>query len=165
MKRLKDIPRATLASITRGHHSHQEVLLGLKLTGAIGKGTFNGCGGKVEGGESAAACLVREGREEFDIEILMSSLTHLAELICIADTCGPYMVVDVFSVGRFRGEPRETPDMRPEWFLADEMPYERMLEADRHFFPKLLAGERFRANLYYEQPRAIGFKGIEFFPY
>ncbi len=165
MRTAKDVPRATLAVIPRGDGLQRKVLLGLKLTGAIGIGTYNGCGGKVEGTESAAACLVRESYEELGIEVFMHSLTHLAALTCIADTCGPYMIVDVFSVGRFRGEPRETHDMRPEWFSCHEMPYDRMLEADRHFWPRLLAGEQFRANLYYRKPKALGFKGITFFPY
>ncbi len=161
MNRQKDIPRATLAVIMR----NEKILLGEKLTGPIGKGTLNGPGGKIEGTESAAACIIRETKEEIGIGLFMSSLKHQAVLTCIADACGPYMIVDVFSTTRFQGEPRETPDMRPIWFPCHEMPYDRMLEADRHFWPKLLAGERFRANVYYEKPKATGFKKIEFFPY
>jgi len=54
--------------------------------------------------------------------------------------------------------------MVPDWYDIEKLPVDRMLESDRAWFPKLVHGETFRANVYYRE-RAKGFLGIKFFPF
>lgn len=152
--------KATLAIIIRD----EKLLLGRKQGDPeIGAGTLNGPGGKLEPNESLLDCLVREIREEVAIEIDRTSAKKVA-IVTFFVTSVPDFEVHVYRADRFSGEPRETEAMIPEWHALDHIPYDRMLEADSHFFPRLLAGETFNANVYYRE-KAKGFEGIEFFPF
>jgi hypothetical protein len=53
--------------------------------------------------------------------------------------------------------------MIPGWYPLDDLPFNRMYEADRHWLPKVLDGERLCANVLYFG-RARGFNRIEPFP-
>jgi hypothetical protein len=54
--------------------------------------------------------------------------------------------------------------MIPAWYAFDNIPFDRTYEADRHWLPKVLRGEKFCANVYY-QDRAKGFDQIKFLPF
>jgi 8-oxo-dGTP diphosphatase len=54
--------------------------------------------------------------------------------------------------------------MTPRWYPLDEIPYERMYEADRYWMPIVVAGHKIRANVYY-LGRAEKFDHIEIFPF
>ena len=151
--------QATLGIITRSG----KVLLGNKKKGEIGTGTYNGPGGKVEPGESILDCLVRETKEELNITIDRASLWKAAVLTFYVGGV-PDFRVHTYRVFGFSGTPIETADMIPEWFWPAELPFDRMLEADRSFFPLLLEGESFNAHVYYRE-KAKGFEHIDFLPY
>jgi 8-oxo-dGTP diphosphatase len=151
---------ATLALIVRDG----KVLLGEKKRGAeIGSGTLNGPGGKAEEGETLEQCVIRETREEFGIELDPAQVEKAAHIIFHAGG-EPDFDVHVFMARGFSGEPRETAEMwTPEWHAADALPFARMLEADREWFARAAAGERFAAHARYRE-RAKGYEGIEFLP-
>ena len=136
------------------------VLLGEKKTGEIGKGLFNGPGGKCEHGESPAACLVRESWEELRLRLTEDMLRHVAVLHCYADG-RKSSIVHVFRAELTDQHPHETADMRPGWFPICGLPYDRMHEADRAWFERALAGKRLIAHIHYERP-GDGFIGIAF---
>jgi len=151
---------ATLAIIIRGG----QVLLGQKQGNPeIGSGTLNGPGGKVEPGESLTDCLVRETEEETCVVL---SPEHLEKVAVVTFHAGgvPDFEVHVYRTGRFGGTPWETPSMIPGWYDINNLPLDRMLESDSHWFPQLIRGEKFRANVYYRE-RAKGFEKIEFLPF
>ena len=58
--------RATLLFILRGSERGREVLLIRKKRG-LGAGKINGPGGKMDPGESAAECAIRETKEELGV--------------------------------------------------------------------------------------------------
>lgn len=148
---------ATLAIIVRG----DKVLLGLKKTGRIGAQTLNGPGGHCEDGESLIDCVLRETKEEVDIDL---DPNHLEKVSVITFYAGgaPDFEVHIFRTETFYGEPKETEDMIPDWYDINRLPLERMLESDREWFSKVIRGEKFRANVYYKK-RAADFERIEFF--
>ncbi|MDP3725022.1 MAG: hypothetical protein Q8R20_00955, partial [Nanoarchaeota archaeon] len=51
--------------------------------------------------------------------------------------------VHIFRGKEFDGEPRETEEMKPEWFHVDELPYDSMWPDDRHWMPLFLEGKKF----------------------
>jgi len=147
---------ATLGIFTRA----DLVLLGEKKTGEIGKGLFNGPGGKCEYQESPEACLIRESWEELRLRILAGMLRHVAVLHCYAG--GRKMqIVHVYRAELTEQYPEETEDMRPGWFPVCGLPYDRMHEGDKDWFEKVLIGKRFTAHIHYERP-GEGLIGIAF---
>lgn len=119
-----------------------EVLLGLKKRG-FGAGKWNGFGGKVEPGESIADAARRELSEEACIEA--TDLEHRAITRFRFGDEREILEVHIFACSSFRGTPKETDEMHPQWFSSARIPYDGMWPDDVHWLPKLLAGERFQA--------------------
>lgn len=140
-----------------------KILLGEKKKGEIGTGVLSGPGGKLDPGETLEECLIRETREELEIELDPASLMLVA-------------VIDFYAAGEldFRvhtyqakilsGEIHETADMIPGWYPLDDATFERTYESDRHWLPKAARGEKFRANVLYRD-RAKNFDRIQFIPF
>ena len=82
-------------------------------------------GGKVEPGESDAAALARECREELGISIAVAELLGATEL-------GPAWELRVYRADLVTGEPRALQDHDElRWLHADELESVRWLPADR----------------------------------
>jgi 8-oxo-dGTP diphosphatase len=138
------------------------VLLGEKKKGEIGTGVLSGPGGKLDPGETLEECLLRETREELEVELDPASL----ELVAVIDFYAGGEIdfrVHIYIAKILSGEIHETADMIPAWYPLDNVPFDRTYEADRHWLPKALSGDRFRANVYYRD-RARDFDRIEFLP-
>jgi 8-oxo-dGTP pyrophosphatase MutT (NUDIX family) len=152
---------ATLGIILRD--SDKEILLGEKKKGEIGTGVLCGPGGKLDSGETLEECLLRETREELEIELDPHSL----ELVAVIDF---YTADEIdFRVYTYRarillGEIHETADMIPNWYQINEETFKRTYESDQHWLPKAVRGEKFNANVYYRD-RAKDFERIEFLPF
>ncbi len=151
---------ATLALIIRKN----EILLGRKQgSPEIGEGTLNGPGGKQEPGESILECLVRETKEEVGILLDPTKVEKCAVItFYVGET--PDFKVHVYRADTFSGEPIETESMVPAWYDITDIPFERMLESDRAWFPKLVQGATFDAEVYYRE-RAKDFLSIKFHPF
>ncbi len=150
---------ATLAVIPRG----ENVLLGKKKKGKIGIGVLSGPGGVLEPGETFRTCLIRETREELEIELDPTSL----ELVGVIDFYHAEKIdfrVIIYRAQILSGELHETDDMIPDWYPLSDETFARTYEADRFWLPKAARGERFRAKVYYRE-RARGFERIEFMPF
>ncbi|HYF13335.1 MAG TPA: 8-oxo-dGTP diphosphatase [Candidatus Paceibacterota bacterium] len=152
--------RASLVLLTRDN----KVLLGYKKKAEIGTGTLNGPGGKVEEDETIVACAIRETQEEIGVTIRPKDLILVAIVKFFAAGHLDFEVF-VYLTKKFSGEPRETRSMKlPEWYDIQNLPFDKMLESDRHWIPIVLAGKKFRANVYYKG-RARDFEKIEFLPF
>lgn len=126
------------------------VLLGrkLKIDSDVGFGKYNGAGGKKTPIESLTTCAIRETFEEFAITVSEKDLREVA-VITFFTADIPDFEVHVFLAHTFTGKPHATAEMAPAWFSAADMPYDQMMEADRFWLPKILAGQTFRMNVYY----------------
>jgi len=134
--------RATLCFIVKDG----SVLLIRKKRG-LGAGKINGPGGKIEPGESALACAVRETLEEVGVrplEVREHGVLHFQF------TDGYSLHCTVFRAGDFAGTPIETDEAVPLWFPVAEIPWEEMWADDRHWLPQALAGGRFQAWFVFE---------------
>ncbi len=129
--------RANLVFLTRGG----EVLLIHKKTG-LGAGKINVPGGKLEPGESPLDAARREVREELHLEV--GGLREMG-VLHFEFVDGLKLHCVVFHGTEFEGVPTETREARPEWFPIDAVPYDRMWADDRHWLPRMLRGETFRA--------------------
>ncbi len=141
-----------------------QVLLGRKQgRPEIGEGTLNGPGGKMEPPDvTLEDCLDRELGEEVGIHPTCFEKVAIITFFWGGEAG---FEVHIYVVTDFEGEPRETESMIPYWFsLSEGLPLGRMHESDRDWFPRLVAGERFNADVYYRE-KARGYVGIKFFPF
>jgi len=126
------VDTATLVFVLDG----DRVLLIRKKRG-LGAGKINGPGGKLEPGETAAQCAVREVKEELCIAI--TDPRPMGELrFQFID--GYSIHVHVYLVEGFNGEPTETDEAIPLWFTRNSIPYREMWADDAIWLPKVLDG-------------------------
>ena len=117
-----------------------EVLLGLKKTG-FGVGKIVGLGGHVEAGETDAQAACREVYEEAGITVLEEDLRD-AGLIEFVFPARPEwnMSTRLFTSRRWAGDPVESSEIVPEWFLVSALPLERMWQDAEHWLPAAVDG-------------------------
>lgn len=119
------------------------VLLGFKKKG-LGAGRWNGFGGKLEAGETPEQAVKREITEEADI--IVSHVKYRGILKFDFLNKPDIIEVHVFSADNFDGEPKETEEMKPQWFGVDEIPFKLMWPSDSYWLPLLLSGKNFNAK-------------------
>ena len=127
-------------------HDESRVLLGMKKRG-FGMDRWNGFGGKLQDSETAEQAAIRELKEEANI--LPKKMENIGNLFFKFQDTGDEMDVTVFSVTDFDGIPSETEEMRPQWFLKSEIPYEKMWADDKYWFPLLFTGKKFNGSFEY----------------
>lgn len=128
----------------------KQILLGLKKRG-FGMGRWNGFGGKVKKGEKIEDAAKREVFEE--VGIVLSNLDRLGVIeFRFQEKPNEILKAHVFCGNTFNGEPKESEEMKPRWFSSEKIPYETMWAADKYWFPLLLAGKKFRASFFYDNP-------------
>lgn len=154
---------ATLCLISRKNKEGEEILLAEKKEGEIGTGVLAGPGGKQEGNETFVECLIRETKEELDIELYATELEHVATIDTYNAGALDFRIY-VYRTNLFSGEIKETEEMIPAWYPTNNLPFDRMFESDRHWLLKAVHGEKFCARVYYYK-RAKGFLNIEFNPF
>jgi 8-oxo-dGTP pyrophosphatase MutT (NUDIX family) len=130
-------------------HDEERVLLGMKKRG-FGAGRYNGFGGKLEEGETIEAAAIRECEEESGIT--PCSLDRAGVLKFSFAGREDALEVHVFAVAEFSGQPKETEEMRPEWFLWDDVPFDLMWADDRHWFPYFRSGRFFSGAFHFDTP-------------
>ena len=138
----------TLCVVTRPG----QILLGYKKRG-FGSGRWNGFGGHVEAKETITDAALRELREESDL--IAHALDHRGVIEFSFDNGTDDLVVHIFSVDQFSGEPIETDEMRPVWFAIDQIPFGEMWADDQHWLPLFLAGKRFIGEFHFKDHDTI----------
>lgn len=129
------------------------ICLGYKSRG-LGKGYWNGFGGKVCPGETTEEAAIRELREETTIKTDVRDLERVA-LITFLFEDGRRLEVHTFFVTQWEGVIAETEEMRtPTWYSFDTIPYEQMWADDIHWLPRALAGERVRGWVSFDATEA-----------
>lgn len=122
----------------------EKILLGMKKRG-FGAGRWNGFGGKVREDESIEDAAKREVKEECGLEIKRLEEVGLHEFEFVKER-GTILEVHVFRGLSWQGEPFETEEMRPKWFLTSKIPYQDMWPDDILWLPTFLEGKKFRTK-------------------
>jgi len=121
----------------------KKILLGMKKRG-FGAGRYNGFGGKLLEGETIEAAAKREMQEECGVTVTALEEVGVHEFEFEKDMEN-ILEVHVFRVDAFEGKPRETEEMKPEWFDTDAIPFDTMWPDDRFWIPLFLEGKKFEA--------------------
>ncbi len=111
------------------------VLIAQRPPGKALAGRWEFPGGKLDDGEPPFAGLVRELREELDVEV------HAAERLIRYPHAYPGRVVwlDMWIVSSWRGEPRGLDGQALKWVEVQALPHEDILEADRPIIEALMS--------------------------
>lgn len=151
-----------------------QVLLAMK-TRKIGAGCWNGYGGGVEDGETIKECAIRELEEESGLKAKQEDL----EKVAIVDfhnekSDGTIFVcrVHFFLLKKWGGELIETKDkamITPTFFDYDDLPFDKMMPADREFMPQILKRKKLLVTSHYssfqkELKRKVEIREVEFLP-
>jgi ADP-ribose pyrophosphatase YjhB (NUDIX family) len=127
---------------------NESVLLAMKKRG-FGMGKYNGIGGKLEGGESYEESAVREIQEEIGVAVSAEDLEDMGFITFSSENPQLNWKSKIFVVKNWRGTPVETEEMKPEWFLSNNIPYQKMWIDDSYWFPYTLRGERIDCEIYF----------------
>jgi 8-oxo-dGTP diphosphatase len=146
----KVLLRATVSLLVKG----DAVVLALK-TRKIGEGCWNGYGGGINDAETVISSAIRELEEEAGVTALPEDLEKAA-IIDFYNTKmdGTIFVCQVhfFIVKEWKGKPGETKDgamITPTFFKKHDLPFEKMMPADRKFFPLILNGKKIMGKAKY----------------
>lgn len=126
-----------------------KVLLGIKKRG-FGVGRWNGFGGKIEQGETIEQSVMREMYEETGIQD--GTIKKMGIIEFSFQDQDKILEVHFFKLVDFTGEPSESEEMKPRWFLFDEIPFNQMWPDDEYWFPLFLKDELFRGLFLFDKP-------------
>ncbi len=146
----KAVDPATLVFVIRGGR----ILLIRKKRG-LGAGKINGPGGRLEPGESLAACAARELHEELGVRA--GSLTYVGDhRFQFVD--GYSIYVHVYRTDEIVGIPVETDEAIPMWCDIDAIPFDEMWEDDRHWLPLVVTGEGFSGYWIFDGAEMVDYR-------
>jgi len=134
-------------------HVGNTVLLGMKKRG-FGQGKWNGFGGKVAEGESVQDAAKRELFEESGLKAQDLQKMGVVEFSW-KNTPEEILQVHIFKTTQVTGEPKETEEMRPQWFLTSKVPFDQMWPSDRYWFPLLLENKQFTGTCIFDNADTI----------
>jgi mutator protein MutT len=138
-----------------------EVLLAMKKRG-FGAGKWNGAGGKCETGETPLQAAIREVREEICVDVREEDM-HFTALLHFHFPHKPEwdQKCSVFLADSFTGEPQETEEMRPRWFLLKDIPYSSMWADDVLWLPQVLEGDVLDARFVFNEDNSVRESHVE----
>ena len=127
-----------------------KILLAMKKRD-FGKGKWNGYGGKLEGSETLEEALVREIKEESNLDLLKYEkrgeiFFHFPDII---------RHVHIYEGLKWEGKLEETEEMSPKWFTITELPFNQMWESDKEWYPYFLNRVPFGGNVVFDKDYKI----------
>jgi ADP-ribose pyrophosphatase YjhB (NUDIX family) len=125
-----------------------KLLLGMKKTGS-GQGKWNGFGGKVKEGETIEEAAAREFEEECEIKVLKSE--QFGKITFVWNCKPDELEVHFYRILEYMGEPKETDEMKPQWFDVEKIPYEAMWKDDPYWMPLFLKGKKFEGKILFNE--------------
>ena len=128
-----------------------KILLATKKRG-FGVGKIMGVGGKQEGDERIEETAIREVEEEIGVRI--TKIERMATVIFddLYYRDKPERVpMYVFVATEWDGEPKESDEVKPEWYALPDIPYNKMWEDAQVYLPRVIRGEKFEAYFRYNE--------------
>lgn len=123
-----------------------KILLAMKKRG-FGAGRWNGCGGKVEPNETIEQAMIRETEEEIGITPMQYEKVAVHDFVM--ETHEDFEA-HTFICTEWRGDPKETEEMAPQWFKKSEIPYNQMWQDDIVWLPAVLHGKKLKTRFTFD---------------
>lgn len=116
-------------------------------------GKWNGFWGKLLENETVEDGTKRELFEEAGIQAVNLEKMGIVDFEFVGEW--EILEVHIFVCTNFTGQPTESEEMKPEWFLVNEIPFDSMWNADRFWYPLLLEGKKFMGKFVLDNTTAI----------
>lgn len=127
-----------------------KILLSLKKRG-FAEGKLNGVGGKLKEGETIENTVLRETKEEIDVDLIEYEKVGLIDFIEIYKGEKENVVMHVYIANKWEGEPKESDEVKPIWVAISSMPYEQMMPDDKYWLPQVLEGKKINAKFEFDE--------------
>lgn len=129
----------------------------------FGAGKWNGVGGKFDskkGDKNIVEAAIRETEEEIGVKV------KELEKVAVLNFYFPYnrtwdQGVHVFFVKDWEGEPVETEEMMPKWFKTEEIPFGKMWDDDKFWFPQVLSGKKLKGEFVFKEGEKVFKKNVK----
>lgn len=131
-KNPQNLQEATLCFLLK----KDQLLLAMKKRG-FGVNKWNGVGGKVKDGEGLKMTVQREIWEEINVKPLEFRKVAVLDFKYVDYA----QRANIFLVTKWKGEPTESDEVKPQWFLKDKLPFDSMWVDDPLWLPRVLEGE------------------------
>lgn len=117
----------------------------------FGQGKINGVGGKLKENETPEEAMIRETKEEIDIDLEI--IEKFGEINFIEYYKGnkENVLMHIFFGKEYKGVPKESDEVRPIWINENEIPYEKMFSDDKYWLPIVLEGNKFKAEFEFDE--------------
>lgn len=140
----KLLRKATLLFLVKD----KKILLAMKKRG-FGRGRWNGVGGKPEKGEKIEETAIRETEEEIGITPMKIDKVAVLNFYFAKKPDLNQQVVTYFC-DSWEGRPNESEEMKPEWFLKNNLPFDKMWPDDSLWLPHVLHNKFVRASFLFD---------------
>ena len=127
---------------------NNELLLQERPHGKVWGGLLNGPGGKIEPGETSLDAVVREVKEETNLDIMEPEFRG-SVLLHIPVPKALTVEVDIFVAQGCSGEAMEK-EGKLGWYPIDQLPYSRLWRDQKYWLPAVLDGYHVKAEIFYE---------------
>ncbi len=153
-----DLRDVTLCYLIKG----DKVLLAMKKRG-FGAGKLNGVGGKLEPNENIVDALLRETKEEINVDLVKFEKVGIINFFFKEAPTDKNLNqrAHVFLGYEWIGEPSESEEMKPEWLSIDELDYSKMWDGDIFWLPYILNGKKIIANILFDKNNKLIEKEIK----
>jgi len=133
-------------------HEKDKILMAMKKRG-FGKGRWNGYGGKVLPEEDIDAGVRREILEESGMKAW--GLGYAGAInFSFNKVVDQILEVHIYRILNHEGFPKETEEMKPQWFNFEDIPYQKMWPTDRIWLPLFLKGCSLSGKVHFQSPTA-----------
>ena len=121
-----------------------QILLAMKKRG-FGEGKYNGVGGKIEMGETPEEAMIRETQEEILVTPTEYEKVGIVSFHEFYKGKRENVIFHLFLATQWEGQPRESEEMKPQWFSINEIPYDKMFTDDKYWLPYIIEGKKIEA--------------------
>lgn len=146
----------TLVYLMKDH----EILLAMKKRG-FGEGKINGIGGKLKDGETIEDTVIRETKEEIDVDVIEYEKVGRIDFIEMYKGEKENVLMHVYIVKKWNGEPTESDEVKPMWFDTSSIPFEKMMPDDIYWLPQVLEGKKIDAKFEFDENWGLVSKQVD----
>ncbi len=115
-------------------------------------GLWNSAWWKIDWCETMEECMIRELKEETNLDVEKNDLKEVGILYFYFDFKPEWnQKVVIFMINDFKWILQETEEMKPEWFSIDQIPYNQMWKDDIIWLPRIINWEKVEYDFYFDK--------------